>query len=369
MPVIRVSYHAKDRLPLILGPLRQSHESLKARRPDAAVFLRSGWLRGPHLDLCVIADDPPPDLDVEIAAVRDWVQAHPSAADLNAEDYEQSSRQLGALEGVPGPYGPLRPDNNVSEARYRPPRLVQGHEALQAQYVEFFDSATPLIFDLAALKAQSKTAFTFALLAMLARTADRLKIDGQVRGVASLRAHAEFFFANYDASGRVRAHFDQLEPGWRPVLRELVLGTEPSEALDASDRARIEDIVRSWKVVLDATMASVRQASRQDSSWFYYNPSAFTDEKEQKYATSFAEAGIDAPIRPGATLDQLNKNFDSDLFTSEDFQVFRITLNMFYSILPVLSVSPAERFGMCDLVSATVRKWFEELMEQGRDLT
>ncbi|MHB8463152.1 MAG: hypothetical protein ACYDA1_10945, partial [Vulcanimicrobiaceae bacterium] len=107
----------------------------------------------------------------------------------------------------------------------------------------------------------------------------------------------------------------------------------------------------------------VEAIARGDSSWFSYNPSAFPDaqmenrrsESNAHTVKAFADAGIDINTRleRGQTLDAIMQAESADLefFSSERFQVFRILLNMYYSLLPVLSISPAERFGMCYLVA------------------
>jgi hypothetical protein len=40
MHCIRISYHDKDRLPLIAGPVRRSYEAVRAAYPSAQIFVR-----------------------------------------------------------------------------------------------------------------------------------------------------------------------------------------------------------------------------------------------------------------------------------------------------------------------------------------
>ncbi|MHB8462041.1 MAG: hypothetical protein ACYDA1_05300, partial [Vulcanimicrobiaceae bacterium] len=186
MPVIRTSYYAKDRLPLITGPVRRCYEQLREEDPDAALFLRSGWLRGSHLDICVFpSQSAAVDFEPHARQIQEWVDTHPSTATIVPEEYLSLSKKLGALEGVPGPFTPLRDDNVVEVEAYTPPRLVDGHEVLQDAYVDFFNRSAPLIFELAALRQQNQGVSSMVLIGMLAQAADQLKPEGISRGYIS----------------------------------------------------------------------------------------------------------------------------------------------------------------------------------------
>jgi len=348
MPVIRISYYDKNRTALLSGPVRQAVESLRDLHPDDFVFLRSGWLQGPHLDICVLPDRGQ-DLSRHMDLIQAWIDQHPSQIRLEDEVYDRQSRRLGALEGVDGPYLPLRPDNGAEIADYRQPRLVDGHYALQDAYVHFFHAAAPVVLMLADLRDGNELAFTVALLAMLSATTQRLRSDSGKKGFVSLQAHADFFFANYDADGKARAQFDAIRMSHHALFQAAVLD-QNFAGLSGGTAATVAGIARAWDGVLDTTEADVKRRAEADSSWFYYTPAAFPDANEPKYRQAFADAGMaDTTIKRGRTLETID--VDSAFFSSPEFQIFRIILNMFYSMLPSLSVSPMERFGLCYIVS------------------
>jgi hypothetical protein len=355
MPAIRISYHSKDRLPLITGPVRQAFDALKASDPDLPLFFRSGWLQGPHLDLCLVGDSPV-DLAPPLATIRSWLDAHPSTAVLDPGEYARTSRQLGALEGIKGPFLPLRPDNRVTVEDYRPPRLVDGHEVLQRSYRGFFSASAPALFEVAALKARDPAAATLVLTAMLALAADQLEPEGLARGYISLQAHADFFFANYDSSGRIRAHFERMEESWRSPI-DLAVKGRPDLAVGGDLAPNVARIMSGWSEVLAWTKADIQRVIAEDDSWFYYNPGAFPDAPDPEHMEAFAAAGLGSrEIGRGATLERIAGGVDVEFFQSPEFQTCRIILNMYYSLLPGISVSPAERFGMCFLVAESVKR-------------
>lgn len=351
MPALRISYHDADRLALIAGPVRAAFDRLTARLPGCPVFFRSGWLNGPHVDLAIASDDAI-DLAAEQALIAAWLAEHPSTTRIDPAEYERSSRQLGALEGVAGPYGPLRPNNQVSIEPYRAPRLVDGHDVLGPTYARFLGAAAPILFDLAEVKRAEPPAASLALTAMLAIAADHFGEGGIRNGYLSLQAHADFFFGNYDSTGQMRARFDALERRSRPALDRIAAGA-PESAFPPARREAMAALFARWRAVLAAALADIDAVIARDSSWFFYNPAAFPDGAgDDKYAALYAEAGI-APrkIEKGATLERMADALDTDFFQSPLFQRFRILINMYYSTLPALGVSPAERFCMCHLVA------------------
>lgn len=355
MHCIRISYHAKDRLPLITGPVRQCYEAVRASHPAAQISMRSGWFRGPHLDLC-IASEAPVDCASELALMQAWIDENPSTELLIEAEYDALSRKLGALEGVSGPFTPLRPNNAVAIEEYRPPRLVDGHEVLYPVYERFFSAAAPLLFDLAEMKRTNPAASTLVLVGMLAHAADQLEPHGIERGQISLLAHADFFFANYDSSGRIRTHFDAMAERWSEAL-DLAVERRPEEAVGAEQSAAAARIMEGWRGVIADTKAEIEEVIRVDSSWFYYNPAAFEEELGDTHQAAFDDAGLSTDkIRRGATLDSMADTIDTEFFTSEAFQSFRVLLNLYYSLLPTLSISPTERFGMCHMVAETLRR-------------
>lgn len=359
MPCLRISYHAKDRLPLLTGPVRAGYYSLRERYPDARILVRSGWVRGPHYDLCATLGEAAVDADIDMTpereAIEEWIAVNPSSAPFTPEEHAASSHKLAALEGVSEPLVPLRPDNTVEAAEYRPPRLVDGHEALQDTYAEFFAMSAPLLLDLAELKSRNGSAATLVLAAMLAHTADQLDPHGIERGYLSLQAHADFFFANYDEGGGMRAYFDRVAEASIEPMRFAIEG-RPAEAVDEELATLVSEIMDRWTAITAETKAAVKKVVDTDDSWFYYNPSAFRgNEAQADHREAFAKAGMEErEIKAGATLDGIFDSgaMDDEFFRSKEFQTYRVLINAFYSLLPVISVSPAERFGLCHLVTA-----------------
>ncbi|MEL7217766.1 MAG: hypothetical protein AAGK01_04960, partial [Pseudomonadota bacterium] len=245
-------------------------------------------------------------------------------------------------------------DNTVEIAEYRAPRLVDGHEALQPTYVAFFNRVAPILLDLAELKQENKSATTLALAAMLAHTADQLEPHGIERGYMSLQAHADFFFANYDKTGAVRANFDRIAQSSQHLFTHVMDG-RPGDAVEARFAPVVQQIFVAWKQVMADTKDDIVSAIEKDDSWFYYNPGAFRGNvAEEQHRDAFAQAGVEErAIEAGETLDTIfdNGTMDHEFFSSREFQTYRVLINAFYSILPVVSVSPAERFGMCHLVT------------------
>jgi hypothetical protein len=353
MPTIRIEYYEKNRLPLIIGPVRQSVEQIRALHPEALIFIRTGWLHGPHLELCVTSEAEM-DISPQLELIRNWIKEHPSTTQLKADEYEMLSRKVGVLEGIPGPYLPLRPDNTVELVDYRQPRLVDGHEVLQGSYIRFFDRSTPVLFRLAALKSSDVSLATLVQVAMLARAAGQFEPEGLARGYLSLQAHADFFFANFDRSGHLRRQYERLAETWSEQLELAVLGRPQLAAGNSEAGAQATAIMTIWEEVLADAKAEIQRVIRIDKSWFDYNPTAFPDEMGEEYKEEWASSGLQMrKVEKGETLNGMLGAIDPAFFRSENFQTFRVILNLYYSFLRTLNVSPAERFCLCYLVATT----------------
>ena len=352
MPTIRIDYYETNRLPLIVGPVQESVSQLRALCPDALIVVRTGWLYGPHVEICVTGAQI--DVAPQIDSIRQWVAEHPSTRQLGADEYEMLCRKVGVLEGIKGPYLPLRPDNTVELVQDHQPRLVDGHEVLQPSYMRFFDRSAPVLFMLAALRSTDLSLATIVQIALLAQAAGRYKPEGLARGYLSLQAHADFFFANFDRGGNYHRHYDRLSEQWREKIEQAVQGHPQAAAGDRQTREQIVAIMRLWDAVLEDTEAEIRGVISLDNSWFDYNPAAFPEEMEDKYKEGFDSAGMETrAIEKGETLDTMLGGVDPAFFRSENFQTFRVILNMYYSFLRTLNVSPAERFGLCYLAATT----------------
>jgi hypothetical protein len=350
MPTIRIDYYEKNRLPLIVDPVRTGVDQIRALCPDALVFVRTGWLCGPHLEICVVGA--PIDATHQINGIRGWIAEHPSTRQLDADEYEMLSRKLGALEGIKGPYLPLRPDNTVELVEDHQPRLVDGHEVLQQSYMRFFHRSAPILFMLGALRLRDVSLATIVQIAMLARAASQYKPEGLASGYLSLQAHADFFFANFDRAGHCRRHYDRLGELWYEKISQAVQGRPDLATTDREARDEIVEIMTLWEDVLADADTEIRRVISIDNSWFDYNPSEFPDEVGEEYKEAFASAGMPMrTIEKGETLDGMLGSVDPTFFRSENFQTFRVILNMYYSFLRTLNVSPAERFGLCYLVA------------------
>jgi hypothetical protein len=358
MSTIRIDYYEKNRLPLIIGPVRESVEDIRAKHPEAVTIIRTGWLHGPHLELCV-AGKAEVDVSPQLKLIQNWLKEHPSTTQLEADGYEMLSRKVGALEGISGPYLPLRPNNTAELVEDRPPRLVDGHEALLDSYSRFFDRSSPILFRLAALKAADVSIATIVQIAMLARAADQYEPEGLSRGYLSLQAHADFFFANFDRTGHLRRHYERLSETWSEQLEEAVQGRPELAARSEAAAAQVIEIMDAWEDVLADSKAQIQRVIGFDKSWFDYNPTAFPDSlpEDGEFREAFAEAGLPMrKIEKGDTLTSILDSADAAFFKSENFQTYRVLLNMYYSFLRTLSVSPAERFCLCYLVATTFCK-------------
>ncbi|MEU9297324.1 hypothetical protein [Streptomyces sp. NPDC048266] len=310
-----------------------------------AVQLRRGWLHGPHVD--ILARDGAgvpgggPDWD-GVARGLDAGPLDPPRA-LTEETYLGQAREFGRLEAVQPPYLPLREHGAVERiepgaaAGVRDPRLDRFrtvvHGALTPALLRTID-------DLAAEPGSGTARLAEAFVAL----ADTHTL-GLGYGVFSPRSHVEAFLAWAAPTKDVRPVFRQRLAQDAPVLRRVVeqrLSGEVSATAAAwrtglaYGAGALESAVAAGTLTLDLLDGATAGLDRSEMG----PPGATTvvpqgDQPDSEFHRTVGAAGVTSAPSPW-------------------FASFRLLTNLFYEQLPLLTVSPMQRYYTCYAVAETV---------------
>jgi hypothetical protein len=353
---VRVAYFDEDKQALILGPLQAATRLLAERFGITQTQLLPHWKFGPHVD--IVFRCPPERLQAEVlpalrALIEPWLALHPSTTVLEPQAYEALSRQIGMSELEPGPYLPLLADNSVSVVAYRPSRALPLPE-LQDSKERFLAASLAPTLALLRLKASDSDSFLLTLTAMMGMAAGTYEAGGFDRGYFSFRSHAEFFFAAYDGQGRLRQRFDalgqRLKPRLDAVLAAVREGRLDQVPLDEPWRG----VLRGWRGVLEATAQRHRQIVQehydtlladQTLSQLAREVHAATPQRQRIESTQTSAMGVAFASADGLRIQR-----------SREFIAYRNTVNFFYLLLPILGVSPQQKFCLCHLVAASAER-------------
>ncbi|MCB8903838.1 MULTISPECIES: hypothetical protein [unclassified Streptomyces] len=320
-----------------------------------AVQLRRGWLHGPHVD--ILARDatgvPGGGPDWEgVARALDAGPLDPPRA-LTEETYLDQAREFGRLEAVQPPYLPLREHGAVerigpgvqdggqtggpSGAAARDPRLDRFrtvvHGALTPALLRTID-------DLAGEPGSGTLRLAEAFVAL----ADTHTL-GLGYGVFSPRSHVEAFLAWAAPTKDVRPVFQQRLAKDAPALRRVVeqrLSGEVSAAAAAwrtglaYGAGALESAVAAGSLTLDLLDGATAGLDRSEMG----PPGATTvvpqgEQPDSDFHRTVGEAGVTSAPSPW-------------------FASFRLLTNLFYEQLPLLTVSPMQRYYTCFAVAETV---------------
>lgn len=303
------------------------------------VYLRRGWLHGPHVD---VVAHPAPGLPTPswsgIADRLDFGTVSEND-EINEETYLAQAREMGRLEGVSPPYLPMRAHGTVE--------LLSGEnveiwpQPLQGLRDIALDQMTPpLLATLDALTqdpagAPVHVTEAFAALASAHRA-------GAAQGVFSMRSHAEAFLAWAAPRKDPRPAFDQRlkadAPRLRPVVEQALAGAgDPLTArwgrgfaycMGGFDHAVATGQLTQAQVDgLGGGFDSDTMGPPGGDGRVAHQPSAF-------HSAVQASGVTDGP--------------------NEWFASYRLLVNLFYQQLPLLGVSPMHRYYFCYAIAELV---------------
>lgn len=343
---VRVSHHGDD----IATFAREELGGLAARwRAQLApiVYATRGWQGGPHIDLTLCDRNPwRLDLEGETRALRATLQSV-SARPIDAETHREQARRLATLEGITAPDLELRPHGTVemlsgaSISRLPPAMRRASDRVLTALFAA---CAADRAFATGTLSGTPRRARIAAVMSELAATHP----SGFGFGTMSFRSHVEAFLASTRDPQAVRASLEDILARERPVLELPIGATVTGDARDdllpwrrafAYCWGCLDGAVDAGSLTLDA-LDEVR--GPQAGAGGTRGRRALSD-----FHRAAGEAGIEADPEPW-------------------FAVYRMLLNCFYRMLPLLGASPRERYYLCLAVAqlgdeALGESWSERL--------
>ncbi len=307
------------------------------------VNLRRGWLHGTHLEMIARSDDGRPVPWPHVLALLSPVEEDGASAQTE-EAYLARARELGRLEQIPEPYLPIQPHGTfewIANSDLRPwPGPVQ---ALKERALTRLLDSIAVTLEPGEQAPLGDSARLDAVAEIMLATADAhpLRIP---YGTFSFRSHAEAFLNWTRAVYDPRPEFERRLAADRPVLRALV------ERMLAGD-----DTVSSaaWRRTASYCMGLF------DSAVLSGSLTAETlDEINGRPGGALPE-NMGPPGAPDAKPNKSEFHAMVDRAGVNDrppgwFTSYRLLLNLLYLQLPLLGVSPKQRYYVCWAIAETV---------------
>lgn len=359
---LRIAYFG-DRGALLLGPVAEALETVKRDFGVERAFFLPHWKFGPHVDLVVQCDSETyalRALPAMQAIVEKWIAEHPSSTTIDPAEYEKTSRWIGTFEIDSGPYLPLLDNNSVAPVPYLRPKTLLIPEIAESKELMLSD-CTSLILALYRLKDLDREAFFITLHAMLVATANTPE-PGAKEGYMSMRSHADYFFAAHDTDNALRRKFDQIDMKQREQLDRATRATVAGDYAATGLPQPFVEILGQWTAVLaDIDTRSKRIVELRYDELIGQNdefmdmatrmrqdvPDAFFENVASRQISTIGDAFINTQAGKAA-------------LQRPEFLAYRINVNFFYALLPLLEVAPIQKFLLCHLLSNSVERVFNQ---------
>jgi len=351
---------------LMTGPIQAAIELARTRYGVERMFVMPHWKFGPHVDLVVHADPELFHFQLYPAAkklLEDWLQANPSQTRIDPVEYEELSRRVAVFEIEPGPYLPLLEDNTVSTVPYVRAKSVV-LPAIGQSKEQLLSDSLDLLTALYKHNEHDKDGVFLTLFAMLAATAHTPQ-GGMAAGYLSLRSHADYFFAIHDVSGALRQRFDSIDAKRKEELDAIVHAVAAKTPGALPLAPKLQGIVSDWMAIIHAA-----QERHQDIVAEHYDAlvaqSLHTDMARQMQRDDPSEFRERIAGRQVSEIGEvfINTEAGRERLRRPEFLTYRLTVNLYYTLLPILEVTPVQKFLLCHLVANTVERVFDQNWKQ-----
>lgn len=326
---VRVFVHAPARRGYVATVIAPIASSLAADFAASGIHLSTGWRFGPHFDVRAEASPVRPiDWDGVAQALSAGAALFPPSTPIEEAEYLRSAAMLGQIEEIPPPYLPRLPHGHTEFLPARHGTLDSLRAIGLSHLREPLTQAAQAGSDGAAL-AQVAEAFV-----ALADTHPH----GIRFGTFSFRSHAEAFFHWAGTTADYRSSFDNRMGKDRAVLEELV-----RRARDGGQSAQAD----AWRTAFNCCQADF--AGRVSDQDLERNaPTTRRNENQSEFHAAVNASGV---------IDQ----------PPSWFAAYRLTINLFYEVLPALDVSPIRRFYLCHAIAQSVDTVFGETWQSRLD--
>jgi hypothetical protein len=295
------------------------------------IHLCPGWRFGPHFDLRAQAHPGRPvSWDVVARTLAEGAGPAPADGDQDDNEYLKAATMLGQIEGVPGPYLPRLPHGATELLAAETSPVWQGRLGVLR--------AEGLAHLLAPL---TQAAATESDGALLARVAEAFLALGDIHpyglrfGTFSFRSHAEAFFHWAGPTADYRSSFENRMGKDRAVLEELVRRVRDRRQSAAGAQ---------WRNAFNACMAEFAgQVTNEDLD----QATALSEARNRR---GNGQSAFHAAVAASGVIDE----------APEWFAAYRLTINLFYQLLPALDVSPVQRFYLSHAIAESVDTVFGE---------
>ena len=317
-----------------------------ARQGAAGVQLRRGWLHGPHIDVLALAVPGLPGGEIDWTSAAARLDAGPldPARALTEDAYLDQARELGRLEAVQPPYLPLRPHGTVEHVGPDDPAVRSREPRLDSFRTVVGGALAKPVLRMIEGMAEEPGSATVRLAEAFAALVDTHFL-GPAYGVFSPRSHVEAFLAWAAPRKDVRPVFQERLAKDAPALRTVVEQRLSGEVSPAA---------AEWRTAFAYSSGALESAVAAGTLTLDLLDSVTDGVDRSEMGPPGATRVVPQGEQPDTEFHRTVHGSGTVAAPSPFFAAYRLLTNLFYQHLPLLTVSPMQRYYMCFAVAETV---------------
>ncbi|MBR8743382.1 lantibiotic dehydratase C-terminal domain-containing protein [Nocardiopsis sp. MG754419] len=353
---LRVTYYDSDKSALIGDRLVPTARAAADAEGVTAAWLHLHWRFGPH---CVLYLDGDPGAvtvaaDAAEADLRSFLADHPSERSLDPAAYAEFSHRMGRLELVEGPYTPLEPDNSIRRLDGDPvDTFLRGPEAVALKGRVLTDGLSR-VAEQAGGRGGERAVFAHVFAGMGAIAA-RYPEWGLKSGYQAFLSHWKEYFHWSDPEGRAEERLARSYRSQRAALVETLRGIHEDTGDDRHAAA--------WGTWVDRWLPEAVELAKKGHILPFPHP-----ERQETAARLGTDVGVRWSGSDERSYSDFHREFRKLDFTrlgdGFGFAAFRFVINCFFDLLPLMGVTPAQRYSIAYLFTEAAQEVVGESWEQ-----
>lgn len=336
---------------------------LNASAGVESAWLQKHWLRGPQVILHLCGEEAQAVAEQTAKDIRGYLELRPSTGSIDELDYTRLSRELGRMELIEPPYDPLLPDNSVLIERRRvQDTFVRSAQAAATKGKIMAKGLTVLEEAVLCTNVVPADA-VYAGMAAIATSYPRW---GLKSGYQAFLSHWKEYLHWADPERNIEhalaASFEQ--------QREALVSRLEGAFTDAEAASAHDPTLRAWFDWVEAVLPLALRLAESGEVLPYPHPSRARQAEKFGQQTALQWSGSDE--RAYSDFHRAFRRLDfTRLGNGTDFAAYRFMINAFFDLLPLMEVSPLQRYSIAYMFSSAsqivVGESWQTTLERTRD--
>lgn len=335
---IRVTYYAEDKDDLLVQCILPFAADATTRHGISAAWVKIHWRFGPHVVLYLSGSEAAVTAQSRAYAgkINDYLTLRPSEGAINETDYLAMSDQLGRLELLEPPYGPLAPDNDVQiVGNPGGDTFVRTQRAVEVK-AEILANGLSLMSEEGWVGRSAADNLLTVFEGMVA-LACNYPLWGLKSGYQAFLSHWKEYFHQADRTGTIEAALHVAFEAQQATLVDSLQAIQTAVQKGEESTPWTKWIDKSWPLAM--------QLAEAGEVLPFPHPDRLV--QAAKFGETIETQWSGSDSRDYSDFHQMFRQLDfTKLGNGPDFAAYRFLINCYFDLLPLMKISPMQRYSM-----------------------